>query len=258
MLAKRIIPCLDVKDGRTVKGINFVDLKDAGDIVELAGRYSREGADELVFLDITASYDNRKTRLNWVERVAEAVSIPFTVGGGITSEKDVEALLRKGADKISVNSSVLAEPSLVNRLAYHFGKQCVVVAMDARQEEGRWQVYRKGGREKTDRELLEWAREVEDRGAGEILFTSMNHDGTNQGFAVEAIRQLGEQVGIPVIASGGAGKPEDFYQVFTAGKADAALAAGIFHYDRLSISALKKYLDDQGIEVRLTGERMEG
>lgn len=250
MLAKRIIPCLDVKDGRTVKGVNFIELKDAGDIVELAERYSAGGADELVFLDITASYDNRKTRLNWVERVAAAVSIPFTVGGGIASEKDVEALLRKGADKISVNSSALADPTLVNRLAYSFGKQCVVVAIDARQEEGQWEVYGKGGREKAGRELFEWAKEMEERGAGEILFTSMDHDGTNQGFAVDAIACLEEQLGIPVIASGGAGKPEDFYQVFTEGKADAALAAGIFHYGRLTIPELKRYLAEQGIEIR--------
>lgn len=250
MLAKRIIPCLDVKDGRTVKGVNFVDLKDAGDIVELAARYSVEGADELVFLDITASSDRRKTRLVWVEQVAEAISIPFTVGGGITSEADVEILLKKGADKISVNSSVLEQPELIDRLAYHFGRQCIVVAIDARQEDGQWQVYSHGGRVKTNRELYEWARETEERGAGEILFTSMDHDGTNQGFACEATALLTKQLGIPVIASGGAGKMEDFYDVFTRGKADAALAAGVFHYERLKIKEVKAYLDERRIVVR--------
>lgn len=251
MLAKRIIPCLDVKDGRTVKGINFIDLKDAGDIVELATRYSVEGADELVFLDITASSDRRKTMLSWVGQVAEAVSIPFTVGGGITSEKDVEVLLRKGADKISVNSSVLEDPGLINRMAYHFGRQCIVVAIDARLEGDVWQVYSCGGRVRTARELYRWAMEAESRGAGEILFTSMDHDGTNQGFANEATALLTEQVGIPVIASGGAGKKEDFYDVFTRGKADAALAAGVFHYGRLSIGEVKAYLEEKGIIVRM-------
>lgn len=250
MLAKRIIPCLDVKDGRTVKGVNFVDLKDAGDIVELAARYSVEGADELVFLDITASSDRRKTRLVWVEQVAEAISIPFTVGGGITSEADVEILLKKGADKISVNSSVLEQPELIDRLAYHFGRQCIVVAIDARQEDGQWQVYSHGGRVKTNRELYEWARETEERGAGEILFTSMDHDGTNQGFACEATALLTKQLGIPVIASGGAGRMEDFYDIFTRGKADAALAAGVFHYERLKIEEVKAYLDERRIVVR--------
>lgn len=250
MLAKRIIPCLDVKDGRTVKGVNFVDLKDAGDIVELARRYSDEGADELVFLDITASNDRRKTRLQWVEKVAEAVSIPFTVGGGITAENDVEALLKKGADKISVNSSALADPILIDRLAYHFGRQCVVVAIDARWEDSGWQVYSQGGRIKTGKELFGWAREVEERGAGEILFTSMDHDGTHRGFAVEMVARLGEVVGIPIIASGGAGKPKDFFRVFTEGKADAALAAGVFHYGKLTIPDLKHYLKERGIEVR--------
>ena len=251
MLAKRIIPCLDVKEGRTVKGVNFADLKDAGDIVELASRYSREGADELVFLDITASSDKRKTRLAWVERVAEAVNIPFTVGGGISTESDVEALLKKGADKISVNSSALADPDLIDRLAYHFGCQCVVVAIDAHWEDNKWKVYSHGGRIATDRELYTWAQEVEGRGAGEILFTSMNHDGTNHGFAYEALKILGKQVNIPVIASGGAGELEDFYKVFTLGEADAALAASVFHYNRFSIREVKEYLFRQGIEVRL-------
>lgn len=250
MLAKRIIPCLDVKEGRTVKGVNFTGLRDAGDIVELADRYSREGADELVFLDITASSDKRKTRLAWVERVAKAVNIPFTVGGGISAEADVEALLKKGADKISINSSVLADPDLINRLAYHFGCQCVVVAVDARWENGKWKVYSQGGRTATGRELYAWAEEAERRGAGEILFTSMNHDGTNRGFAYEALRELGKRVKIPVIASGGAGELEDFYKVFTLGQADAALAASVFHYHRFSIPEVKEYLLRQGILVR--------
>lgn len=251
MLAKRIIPCLDVKDGRTVKGVNFQDLQDAGDVVGLATRYSAEGADELVFLDITASYDQRKTRLAWVEKVAEAVSIPFTVGGGISSEADVEALLKKGADKISVNSAALEEPGLIDRLAYHFGRQCVVAAIDARQENVDWQVYSKGGRVRTSYKLFAWALEVQERGAGEILFTSMDHDGTKQGFACEGLAELNKILSIPIIASGGAGKPEDFYEVFTKGNADAALAAGVFHYGRLTIPEVKGYLHEKGIQVRI-------
>lgn len=251
MLAKRIIPCLDVKDGRTVKGVNFVDLKDAGDIVELAARYSSEGADELVFLDITASSDNRSTRLAWVEQVAAAISIPFTVGGGISSEADVEALLKKGADKISINSSALADPGLIDRLAYGFGSQCVVVAIDARREAGGWQVYSKGGRVRTEKELFSWAEEAASRGAGEILFTSMDNDGTHKGFANEATAEIGRRLTIPVIASGGAGSPEDFFRAFTLGHADAALAAGVFHYGELTIPGVKAYLAGKGIEVRL-------
>ena len=251
MLAKRIIPCLDVKDGRTVKGVNFVNLKDAGDIVELAARYSSEGADELVFLDITASSDNRSTRLAWVEQVAAAISIPFTVGGGISSEADVEALLKKGADKISINSSALADPGLIDRLAYGFGSQCVVVAIDARQEAGGWQVYSKGGRVRTEKELFSWAEEAAARGAGEILFTSMDNDGTHKGFANEATSEISRRLTIPVIASGGAGTSEDFYRAFTLGRADAALAAGVFHYGQLTIPEVKEYLAAQGIEVRL-------
>lgn len=251
MLAKRIIPCLDVKDGRTVKGVNFVQLKDAGDIVELAARYSSEGADELVFLDITASSDNRSTRLAWVEQVAAAISIPFTVGGGISSEMDVEALLKKGADKISINSSALADPGLIDRLAYGFGSQCVVVAIDARQEAEGWQVYSKGGRVRTEKELFSWAEEAASRGAGEILFTSMDNDGTHKGFANEATAEIGRRLTIPVIASGGAGSPEDFFRAFTLGHADAALAAGVFHYGELTIPGVKAYLAGKGIEVRL-------
>lgn len=250
MLAKRIIPCLDVKDGRTVKGVNFENLRDAGDIVELAGRYSDELADELVFLDITASCDRRRTMSEWVEEVARAVNIPFTVGGGITSERDVEALLRRGADKISVNSSVLADPGLINRLAAAFGRQCVVVAIDAKQKDDGWRVYSHGGRSETERELFSWAREVEERGAGEVLFTSMDHDGTHQGFACDTIARLGELVQVPVIASGGAGCMEDFYDAFARGKADAALAAGVFHFGRIGIPDLKCFLKERGIVVR--------
>ena len=249
-LAKRIIPCLDVKEGRTVKGVNFENLRDAGDIVELAGRYSDEGADELVFLDITASNDCRKTRLEWVERVARQVRIPFTVGGGIVSERDVEALLRKGADKVSVNSSVLKEPGLIDRLAAAFGKQCIVVAVDARQDGGEWRVYSHGGRVETERELFSWVKEVEERGAGEILFTSMDHDGTHQGFACDAVARMTTLVNVPVIASGGAGCMEDFYDAFTRGQADAVLAAGVFHFGQVRIPELKGFLREKGIVVR--------
>lgn len=252
MLAKRIIPCLDVKDGRTVKGVNFLDLRDAGDVVELASRYSDEGADELVFLDITASYDRRKTMLEWVQQVGEAVSIPFTVGGGISSEEDVEALLKRGADKVSINSSALKDPSLISRLSHSFGRQCVVVAVDARKEaDGEWMTYVKGGRERTDYELFSWAREAEERGAGEILFTSMDHDGTHKGFANEALAKMSSQLSIPVIASGGAGALVDFYDAFDCGKADAALAAGVFHYGQFTIRQVKEYCASRGIEIRL-------
>jgi cyclase len=250
MVAKRIIPCLDVKEGRTVKGINFENLRDAGDIAELAARYSAEGADELVFLDITASHDRRETRLEWVERVASALRVPFTVGGGIASEREVEALLRRGADKISVNSAALDDPALVGRLARAFGSQCVVVAIDARREGDAWRVYSHGGRVATPRTLFEWAAEVEERGAGEILFTSMDHDGTRGGFAIEPLARLGASLRVPVIASGGAGALEDFHEVFTAGKADAALAAGIFHFGDISIPDVKRFLDEKGITVR--------
>jgi cyclase len=249
-VAKRIIPCLDVKEGRTVKGVNFKNLKDAGNIVELAVKYSEEGADELVFLDITASQDYRSTMVKWVLQVAEATRIPFTVGGGISSEQDVERLLRSGADKISINSAALTDPGLINRLSDMFGRQCVVVAIDARQQEGKWQVYRQGGRTVTDRELYEWAEEAVQRGAGEILFTSMDHDGTHKGFACEAIARLSELLPIPVIASGGAGCCADFYDVFTTGKADAALAAGVFHFGEIKIPELKEILLEKGIEIR--------
>ncbi len=246
-----MILCLDVKDGRTVKGTNFGNLKDAGDIVELAKRYSDEGADELVFLDITASHERRKTMLTWVEQVAEAVNIPFTVGGGISSDLDVSNLLSKGADKVSINTAALIKPALIDTLALCFGRQCIVVAIDARKEDGNWNVYINGGRKKTSYELFSWAKEAESRGAGEILFTSMDHDGTNQGFACEAVARLSEELTIPVIASGGAGKMEDFYDAFTLGKADAALAAGVFHYGKLAIPDVKRYLDSREIEIRI-------
>ncbi|MDR1273281.1 MAG: imidazole glycerol phosphate synthase subunit HisF [Odoribacteraceae bacterium] len=251
MLAKRIIPCLDVKEGRAVKGVNFENLRDAGDIAELSARYSDEGADEIVFLDITASHERRTTAREWVARVAGVTRVPFTVGGGIASERDVEALLRRGADKISINSAALDDPSLVDRLARAFGSQCVVVAIDARVERGTWRVYRQGGRVTTPRELFEWADEVTCRGAGEILFTSMDHDGMRRGFAVETLARLAGRLPVPVIASGGAGALEHFRDVFTAGKADAALAAGIFHFREMTIPALKEYLARENITIRL-------
>ncbi|HHJ11487.1 MAG TPA: imidazole glycerol phosphate synthase subunit HisF [Bacteroidetes bacterium] len=252
MLTFRIIPCLDVKDGRTVKGVNFVNLADAGDPVELGALYRDEGADELVYLDITATHEKRKTLVSLVTRVAATLNIPFTVGGGIGSIADVEVLLQAGADKISVNSSAVYHPGLIGELAYHFGSQCVVLAVDARKTpEGTWQVHTHGGRKATDKELFSWVKEAEDRGAGEILFTSMDHDGTRQGYALEALAHISEQVEIPVIASGGAGKPEDFYDAWARGKADAALAAGLFHYKELSIKKLKEYLKKKGVPVRL-------
>ena len=250
-VAKRIIPCLDVKDGRTVKGVHFQDLKDAGNIVDLAVKYSEQGADELVFLDITASLDNRKTMLAWVKQVAEAVRIPFTVGGGISCEHDVELLLKNGADKISINSAALNEPVLIERLSSVFGKQCVVVAVDARRIDNKWHVYKNGGTVATGRELFEWTKEAEQRGAGEILFTSMEHDGTLNGFACETMALLSENLTIPIIASGGAGTMDDFYDVFTLGKADAALAASVFHFGDIIIPELKEYLKNKGIVVRL-------
>lgn len=249
-LAKRIIPCLDVKDGMVVKGEQFRDLQISGSIVELAERYSREGADELVFLDISASLESRRTRLEWVEEVARHIQIPFTVGGGITSEKDVEALLARGADKISVNTSALQHPSLITRLAGLFGSQCVVAAIDARPDNGQWEVYSHGGHLPAGKELYSWAKEVEDLGAGEILFTAINRDGTCQGFATEAIARLTDIVNIPVIASGGAGCKEDFLEVFTRGRADAALAAGTFHSGKIRVPELKTYLRQEHINIR--------
>lgn len=251
MLTKRIIPCLDVKDGRTVKGVNFVNLRDAGDAVELGAIYANEGADELVFLDITATHEKRKTLIELVTRVAGAINIPFTVGGGISTKADVAALLNAGADKISINSSAVRNPELITELANEFGSQCVVVAVDAKLTENEWVVYLNGGRIPTEIELFSWIKEATERGAGEILFTSMNHDGTRNGFANEALAKISEMVEIPVIASGGAGTMEHFHDTFTAGKADAGLAAGIFHFKEIEIPKLKKYLSDRNIAVRL-------
>ena len=250
-LAKRIIPCLDVKNGETVKGTNFINLRSAGDPVELGKAYSKAGADELVFLDITASYEGRKTFTDMVTRVAAEINIPFTVGGGINELKDVARLLNAGADKVSINSSALRNPALINEISSHYGSQVCVCAIDARLDEDGWHCYVKGGRERTDRGLFEWAKEVADRGAGEILFTSMDHDGVKQGFANEALAKLSEEVGIPVIASGGAGTKEHFKDAFTLGKADAALAASVFHFGEIKITDLKHYLYNEGINVRI-------
>jgi cyclase len=250
MLAKRIIPCLDIKDGTTVKGINFVALRDAGDPVELGAEYSRQGADELVFLDITASHEGRKTFVNLVRKVAENISIPFTVGGGIHELKDVDTLLNAGADKVSINSAALRKPGLIDEIAANFGNQVVVTAIDARLEDGRWTCYLNGGRIPTEKELFSWAKEAQDRGAGEILFTSMNHDGVKTGYANEALLMLSEMLSIPVIASGGAGKPAHFRDAFVLGKADAALAASVFHFGEIKIPELKAYLTKEGVNVR--------
>jgi len=251
MLAKRIIPCLDVKDGRTVKGINFVNFREAGDAVELGAEYARQGADELVFLDITASHEGRKTFVELVKRVAHNLNIPFTVGGGISELSDIELLLKAGADKVSINSAALRNPSLIDQMALNFGSQFVVVAIDANEENGRWTTYINGGRIPTEKELFSWAKEAEDRGAGEILFTSMSHDGTKNGFACDALARLSDELSIPVIASGGAGNMEHFAEVFTRGKADAGLAASIFHFREITVPELKKYLHDRGIPVRI-------
>lgn len=251
-LAKRIIPCLDVKDGMTVKGVNFVGLRSAGDPVAMGKAYSDAGADELVYLDITASSDGRKTFTQLVSRVAAEINIPFTVGGGVNELGDVERLLGAGADKVSLNSAALRHPELVSEIAQRFGSQVCVCAIDARLEgDGQWYCYLKGGRERTDRKLYEWAKEVQDRGAGEILFTSMNHDGVKTGYANNALAQLAEELSIPVIASGGAGSKEHFRDVFLLGHADAALAASVFHFGEIKIEELKYYLRDEGINVRL-------
>jgi len=251
VLTKRIIPCLDIKDGRTVKGINFEGLRDAGDPVELAALYSREGADELVFLDISATGEKRKTLREMVERVAREVSIPFTVGGGISSEDDVYELLRCGADKISVNSAAVRDPQLLKRLSDRFGSQCIVLAVDAKQMDGRWKVHLVGGKVATDIDLFEWVKEAEQLGAGEVLFTSMDHDGTKNGFANGALRTLSDLVRIPIIASGGAGTMQHFADAFTLGNADAALAASVFHFKEIPIPALKQHLRQQGIAMRI-------
>ena len=251
-LAKRIIPCLDVKDCATVKGVNFVNLRNAGDPVELARQYSNQGADELVFLDITASADGRKTFTDMVGKVAQVINIPFTVGGGINAFEDVERLLFAGADKVSINSADIRTPNLIDQISASFGSQVCVCAIDARMEaDGQWYCYVKGGRERTDLKLLDWAIEVADRGAGEILFTSMNHDGMKQGFANDALAMLAEKVKIPVIASGGAGCMDHFYDAFAKGKADAALAASVFHFGEIKIPKLKEYLKQKGVKVRI-------
>lgn len=250
-LAKRIIPCLDVKDGQTVKGTNFVNLRKAGDPVELGKAYSKAGADELVFLDITASHEGRKTFAETVTRIAAEINIPFTVGGGINELADVERLLYAGADKVSVNSAALRSPGLIDDIARRFGSQVCVCAIDARFEDGQWHCYLNGGRLRTERKLLEWAKEAQDRGAGEILFTSMNHDGVKEGYANEALAMLADTLSIPVIASGGAGKKEHFRNAFTMGHADAALAASVFHFGEIDIRELKAYLKEENINVRI-------
>ena len=251
MLAKRIIPCLDIKDGQTVKGTNFVNLRHAGDPVELGRAYSEQGADELVYLDITASHEGRKTFTDLVKRVAANISIPFTVGGGIHELSDVDRLLSAGADKVSINSSAIKNPQLIDEIAKHFGSQVCVVAIDAKQTPQGWKCYLNGGRIETDKYLFDWAKEANERGAGEILFTSMDHDGVKTGYANEALAHLSDMLSIPVIASGGAGKMEHFKDTFIEGKADAALAASVFHFGEIKIPELKHYLCAQGINVRL-------
>ena len=251
MLTKRIIPCLDIKNERTVKGVNFVDLKDAGDPVELAKIYAETGADELVFLDISATEERRKTLVDLVRKVAQNINIPFTVGGGISSVEDVEILLKNGADKVSINSKEKKRPELINELARKFGNQCVIVAIDAKKINNDWIVHLVGGKVETELNLFDWAKEVEQRGAGEILFTSMDNDGTKNGFANEALAKLSEIVNIPIIASGGAGTMQDFADAFTKGKADAALAASVFHFKEIEIPVLKQFLKEKKISVRL-------
>jgi cyclase len=252
MLTKRIIPCLDIRDGRTVKGINFENIRDAGDPVELGAFYAAQGADELVFLDITATNEKRKTLSELVNRIAHHINIPFTVGGGISSVEDVSILLQSGADKISVNTSAFKNAQLINDLAKEFGSQCVVLAIDSKLElDGEWYVYLNGGRVKTDTKCVDWAKQAVDLGAGEILLTSMNHDGTKQGFALDITATLAELLPVPVIASGGGGTMEHFVDVFEIAKADAALAASIFHFKEIGIPELKQYLNEKGIIVRI-------
>jgi cyclase len=252
MITKRIIPCLDIKDGRTVKGINFENIRDAGDPVELACEYVRQGADELVFLDITATHEKRKTLAALVTRIAKQINIPFTVGGGISCVNDVSVLLNAGADKISVNTSAIKNPALIDSLKKQFGSQCIVVAIDTKFERHDWYVYLNGGRVKTELKALDWANLAVSLGAGEILLTSVSHDGTGKGFALDITSQISQAVNVPVIASGGAGTIEHFKDVFTTGRADAALAASIFHYKDIEIPELKTYLNKQQIEVRIT------
>ncbi|MBN9293128.1 MAG: imidazole glycerol phosphate synthase subunit HisF [Flavobacteriia bacterium] len=250
MLKKRIIPCLDIKDGRTVKGVNFTELRDAGDPVELAKRYVQEGADELVFLDITATVEKRKTLTELIERIAREINIPFTVGGGINSLEDAKAVINAGADKVSINSSAVKNPELITQIAQEFGNQCVVVAIDFKSDEGGDFVYVKGGSEKTNLKLLDWAKEVVLLGAGEILLTSMNHDGTKNGFSLEQVALLSSELSIPVIASGGAGKTEHFIELFQQTQASAGLAASIFHFEEITIGDLKQELSNHKIQVR--------
>lgn len=251
MVAKRIIPCLDVKDGRTVKGVNFVDLRDVGDAVELGQYYARSGADELVYLDISASREGRATFTRLVERISDGINIPFTVGGGISSLEDAARLLDAGADKISINSAAIANPALIDQIATRYGSQFVVVAIDARcGEDGVWRVTTHGGSRETDKELFSWAKEAEQRGAGEILFTSMNHDGTRQGYPCDTFARMSEELSIPIIASGGAGSVKDIAEVLTLGKADAALAASIFHFGEITVGELKSKLKKLEICVR--------
>ena len=251
MLAKRIIPCLDIKNGRTVKGVNFLNLRDAGDPVALAKQYAENGADELVFLDISATLESRSTTIDMVRNVAEQIDIPFTVGGGVSTKKGVELLLKSGADKVGVNSAAIKRPELINELSKAFGNQCIVVAIDAKEVNGKWLVHLAGGTIPTELDLFEWAKEVETRGAGEILFTSMNNDGVKTGFANEALAQLSETVNIPIIASGGAGTMQHFVEVFKEGKADAALAASVFHFGEIAINDLKQELQSNQINIRL-------
>ena len=250
MLFKRIIPCLDIKNGRTVKGVNFVNLRDAGDPVALAAQYAMEGADELVFLDISATQERRSTMLKWVEQVAREINIPFTVGGGVSSVEGAYAILRAGADKVAVNSAAISSPELLSELRDQFGSQCVVLAVDGAKEEGRWEVYRGGGRERTGLELFSWVKKGVALGAGEVLFTSMDHDGTGDGFAIEALRQLSKEVNVPIIASGGAGNMEHFKEVLEEEVADAALAASVFHFGEIRLPDLKTYLETEKIRVR--------
>lgn len=252
MLTKRIVPCLDVKEGRVVKGIQFVNLRDAGDPVEMAAFYDEQGADELVFLDISASHEGRETMVDVVEQVAGTLAIPFTVGGGINTLEDMKRILRAGADKVSLNTAAVIRPELIREGADFFGSQCIVVAIDAKWDEelSSWRVYTHGGRNATDWEIIAWTKELVKQGAGEILLTSMDEDGEKKGFAVSLTKTVSEAVSIPVIASGGAGKQEDFYEVFTDGKADAALAASIFHYKETSVAEVKTYLKEKGLEIR--------
>jgi len=252
MLTKRIIPCLDIKNGRTVKGVNFEQLRDAGDPVELAALYAKEGADELVFLDITATIEKRKTLSELVNQIAHRINIPFTVGGGIKTEEDVSILLQNGADKISVNTAAFIDPTIITRFAKNFGSQCVVLAIDTKLEaDGNWYVYLNGGRQKTECLTTEWAKKAVDLGVGELLLTSMNHDGTKQGFALDITATLSSTLSVPIIASGGGGCGEHFFDVFTTGKADAALAASIFHYKEVALPDLKNYLHQKGISIRI-------